>query len=173
MPLKSPSEMPKVPKTRQKKAASAIKAIPDQKPDKFEYACKIFFRYNPTKKTQYYVIAVETISEFTAFAYELNLELVIDKRDLYIVIMGISAKTNMVPEVQPARTELNFEDLVGEYTIHVVKQDGAINSAVINFNIFSKEIKIEKEFVPEKKNNRLFCKFGIEEDKFSFPSKGG
>ncbi len=172
MPLKSPKEMPKVPKTRQKKAESAIKAIPDPKPDKFEYACKVHFSYDPVQKTQYYIIAVETIAEFTSFAYELNLELVIDKRELYIVIMGISAKSNMVPEVQPARTELNFEDLVGEYTVHVVKQDGAINSAIINFNIFSKEIKIEKEFKPEKKNNRLFCKFDIEKNKFSFPSKG-
>ncbi len=169
MPLKNPKEMPKIPKTRKKKAESAIKAIPDPKPDKMEYFCKTFFRYDSTKKKQFYIISVETISEFTSFAYELNLEILHDKREIFIVLMGISAKPNMVPNVQPALTEIEFEDLMGEYTVNVVKQDGAINSAVFNYNIFSKEIRIEKEFMPDKKNNRLFCKFGVEKDKFSFP----
>lgn len=168
MPLKNPKEMPKIPKTRKKKAESAINAIPDPKPDKMEYMCRAFFRYEPTKKKQYYVISVETISEFTAFAYELNLEVLQDKKEIYIVIMGISAKTNMAPTIQPALTEIEFEDLMGEYTVNVVKQDGAINSAVFNFNIYSKEIKIEKEFKPDKKNNRLFCKFNVDHSQFSF-----
>ena len=74
----------------------------------------------------------------------------------------------MAPKVQPARTEIPFDDLNGNFTVKVVKQDGAINTAEYSFNIFKKEIKLEKEFIPEKENNRLFCKFEVSEDEFSF-----
>lgn len=168
MPLKKPKDLPKLPKTRKKKAHAAIDAIPEKKPDKIEYKVSTFFHYDKTKKKQFVIIRIETVAEFTSFAYEVSIGELKEKRDYFIVLMGLKAKTNMVPGVQPARTDLLLEDLVGEYTFHIVKQDGAINSAVFNFNPFKKEIKLVEEFLPEKKNNRHFCKFSIAEDLFSF-----
>ena len=67
--------------------------------------------------------------------------------------------------------EFVFEDLIGEHTVNVLKQDGCINSALFNFNIYNRTIDLVQEFLPEKKNNRLFCKFEVAEDEFSFADK--
>lgn len=168
MPLKKPKDLPKIPKSRQKKAENALAAIPEPKEDKIEYKCKAYFDYDNVTKQKYVVFGVETVAEFTSFAYEVSLEVIKEKREILIVLLGLKALTNMAPQVQPARTDIPFEDLVGEYTVKVVKQDGAINAADYNFNIFKKEIKLLKEYKPKKKNNRLFCKFEIAEDEFQF-----
>jgi hypothetical protein len=168
MPLKKPTELPKIPKTRKKKAYSAIEAIPEPKPDKLEYICRAYFHYDKLYKKQEYILSVETIAEFTSFAYEVSVDVVREKREIYLVLMGLTAKTNIVPEIKPAVTEVKFDDLIGEYTVNVVKQDGAINSCKINFNLFLKEIKILQTFKPKKKNNRHFCDFVVDEEKFSF-----
>lgn len=168
MPLKKPKDLPKIPKSRQKKAENALAAIPEKKEDKLEYKCKAYYDFDSTTKTQYSVFAIETVAEFTSFAYEVSLEVLKDKREIVIVLMGLKALTNMAPKVQPARTEIPFEDFVGEYTVKVVKQDGAINAADFNFNIFKKEIKLLKEYKPQKKNNRIFCKFEVNKEAFRF-----
>ncbi len=168
MPLKRPDSIPKIPKTRNKKAQAAIDAIPQPKPDKVEYICKALFYYDDLVNKQYISLAIETVVEFTAFTYELTVETVKDKEQLYLVIMGLQAKPNYAPKVQPARKDTLFEDLIGDITINVVKQDGSINSAIYNFNNVEKKITLIKEFLPEKENNRLFCKFKVSEEEFSF-----
>lgn len=168
MPLKKPKDLPKIPKSRQKKAENALAAIPEKKDDKIEYKCKAYYDFDNTTKTQYCVFAVETVAEFTSFAYEITMEVLYEKREIIIVLMGLKALTNMAPKVQPARTEIQFEDLVGEYTVKVVKQDGAINAADYKFNIFKKEIQLLKSYMPKKKNNRLFCEFEVDKEAFKF-----
>lgn len=168
MPLKKPKDLPKIPKSRQKKAENALKAIPEPKPDKLEYICKAFYGYDNIEKKQYCVFAIETVAEFTSFVYEVSVDVIKEKREIIIVILGLKALTNLAPQVKPARTEIPFEDLIGEYEVKVVKQDGAINAADYSFNIFKKEIKLLKEYKPKKKNNRLFCKFEVAEAEFSF-----
>ena len=74
MPLKKPKDVPKIPKTRKKKADSVYSAIPEKKPDKLEYVCKILFRYDEVNKKQVTVILIETIVEFTSFIYEVSLK---------------------------------------------------------------------------------------------------
>ena len=170
MLLSNPPKIPKISKKRAKKGEAAIKAIPQKRPDKIDFSCKTFYKFNNDLRKQYLVFTVETLVEFTAFAYELTVEVIKRKRILYLIIRGLKARTNILPGIQPARTEIEFEDFVGEYVVHVVKQDGAINSAVYNFNIFKKEIKLIKEFIPLKKNNRRFCKFFVSEKDFSFAS---
>jgi len=167
MPLKKPTELPKIPKTRKKKAYSAIEAVPELKPDKLEYICRAYFHYDKLYKKQEYILSVETIAEFTSFAYEVSVDVLREKHEIYLVLMGLTAKTNIVPEIKPAVTEVKFDDLIGEYTVNVVKQDGAINSCKINFNLFLKEIKILQTFKPKKKNNRYFCDFVVDEENFS------
>lgn len=169
MPLRKPVNIPKIPKTRKKKAHTALSAVPVKKPDKLEYLCKAYYRYDEKIKKQFCAFTIETVVEFTSFAYEISVEVIKEKNVFYFIVMGLKAKMDAVPRVQPARMELLFEDLVGEYVVNVVKQDGAINSADYRFNIFKKEIILEKEYKPKKKNNRLFCKFKVAEEEFSFP----
>lgn len=168
MPLKRPDELPKIPKTRKKKMEAAIEAIPEKKPDKLEYVCKAFFQYDEVSKTQNYIFAVETVTEFVSFAYEVTVEVMFKKREIYFVLMGLKALTNMAPQVQPARTDIAFEDLIGEYTVYVVKQDGSMNACKYNIDIFNKEIKILDTFLPEKENNRHFCDFKVAEEEYTF-----
>ncbi len=160
-----------MPKTRKKKAFTALKTIPLKKPDKLEYICKAFYKYDPTIKKQYSVFALETIVEFSTFSYEITVETIREKNEIYFIPMGLRAKTNVVPLIQPARTEIFFEDLVGDYIVNVVKQDGAINTGEFHFNIYKKEILLTKQYKLKKKNNRLFCKFEIAEENFSFLEK--
>ena len=168
MPLKNPKDLPKIPKTRKKKAFNAIEAIPDPKPDKHEYNCKAFYHFDESSQNQLCVFRIETVAEFTSFVYEVAVDIVQEKREFYLVLMGLKAKANAIPGVEPAITDITFRDLVGEYQINIVKQDGAINSAVYKFNPFKKEILLVKEYKPKKKNNRLFCKFNIAEELFTF-----
>jgi len=170
--LRKPKEIPKIPKTRKKKAFLALNAIPIKKPDKLEYICKAFYKYDETVKRQYCVFAIETLVEFTSFAYEVSVDVIKEKNIISFILMGLKAKTNVVPLVQPARTELYFQDLVGDYTVNVVKQDGAINTGEYHFNIFKEEILLTKQFKPKKKNNRLFCKFEVDKARFSFRESG-
>jgi hypothetical protein len=171
MPLHKLIDIPKIPKTRKKKAHTALNAIPAKKPDKLEYICKAFFRYDEKVERQYYVFAIETLVEFTNFAYEVSVEVIKERYVLNFILMGLKAKTNVVPQIQPARTELYFEDLIGDYTVNVVKQDGAVNTGEYHFNIFKKEIILTKQYKPKKKNNRLFCRFEVAEDEFTFPER--
>ncbi|MFH0736225.1 MAG: hypothetical protein V1773_15575 [bacterium] len=168
MPLKHPDSIPKIPKTRNKKAQAAINAIPQKKPDKLEYVCKAFFYYDDMLQKQYISLSVETIVEFTAFSYELSVDIVREKNQIYLVLMGLFAKPNYAPQVQPARKDNLFDDLIGDVIINVVKQDGSINAAVFNFNLVEKKIELIKEYLPEKENNRLFCKFAVAVEEFSF-----
>ena len=171
MPLRRLKEIPKIPKTRKKKAHAALTAVPAKKPDKLEYICKAFYKYDEKVGRQYYVFAIETVVEFTSFAYEISVEVIKEKNVLNFILMGLKAKTNVVPQIQPARTEIYFEDLIGDYIVNVVKQDGAINTGEYHFNIFKKEIILTNQYKSKKKNNRFFCKFEVAEDEFTFPEK--
>ena len=169
MPLRKPKNIPKIPKTRKKKPHAALSAIPAKKPDKLEYICKAYYKYDSMIKKQFCAFVIETVVEFTNFAYEVSVEVIKEKNVIDLILMGLKAQPNVVPQIQPARTEVLFEDLIGDYTVNVVKQDGAINTGEYHFNIFKKEILLTKQYKPKKKNNRLFCTFQVAEDEFSFP----
>ncbi|MCX7874984.1 MAG: hypothetical protein N2321_02325 [Melioribacteraceae bacterium] len=171
MPLRKPKDIPKIPKTRKKKAHTALDAIPSKKPDKQEFICSIYFKYDNKLKKQYVAFLIETVVEFTAFAYEVSVDVIKEKDVINLVIMGLKAKMDSVPQIMPAQSENLFEDLFGNYTINVVKQDGAINSANIDINSVSKTITVLEKYLPKKKNNRLFCEFIVDENKFTFPEK--
>ncbi len=168
MPLKNPSSIPKIPKPRKRKPKSVLEAIPEKKPDNIEYACSLFFSYDEALREQFTTIAIETLKEFAVFAYEISVEVIRKGRKFYIILRGLSAKTNTVPGVQPARCELNFKDLAGEYTVYVVKQDGAINGAYYKIRPQDKALKLVKVTKPRKKNNRYFCEFDVDRERDSF-----
>lgn len=168
MPLKKPKEIPKIHKTRKKKTDSILATIPDKKPDKIEYNCMMSFQFEETEPKQYAVITIETEAEFSTFAYKVSVEVSRERNEFYIFLMGLSAEPNFTQNIGPAKTLIPFEDLVGDFTINVVKQDGAINSAEYHLNIYKREITISNDYVPEKENNRRFCNFSIDTEAFSF-----
>jgi len=169
LPLHHPTDIPKIPKTRKKKPHAALEAIPNKKPDKLEYYCKAFFKYDNKKHKQYLALAVETSVEFTAFAYEISVEVIQEKNVINLIVMGLKAVMDSVPQVMPARNEILFDLLFGDYTINVVKQDGAINTGEFHFNSYKKEILLNQQYKPKKKNNRLFCEFQVAQEEFTFP----
>lgn len=171
MSLRKLKDIPKIPKARKKKAHAALEAVPSKKPDKLEYVCMAFFKYDEKLSRQFYAFAIETVVEFTSFAYEIAVEVIKERQVINFILMGLKAKSNVVPQIQPARTEIYFEDLIGDYVVNVVKQDGAINTGEFHFNIFKKEILLKNQYKPKKKNNRHFCNFEVSENEFSFPEK--
>lgn len=171
MSLKRPDTIPKIPKTRKKKGHAALDAIPAKKPDKLEYYCKAYYKFDETLRKQFCAFSLETVVEFTSFTYEISVEVIREKNVINFILMGLKANMNVVPLVQPASAEILFEDLIGDFTVNVVKQDGAINSGEFHFNIFKKEILLNKEYKPKKKNNRLFCRFFVDLENFSFIEK--
>lgn len=168
MPLKKPQDVPKIPKTRKKKVEAAREAIPQKKEDKIEYVLLASFRYDELHKTQLYLLRLQTAVMFTSFAYEISVDVHQEKRNIDITILGLQTKTNFIPKFEPAKADILLEDLVGEYTVNVIKLDGTINAAVYDFNIFKKEIRLTGRFLPEKMNNRWFCDFQVDESSYSF-----
>lgn len=171
MPLKKPTDVPKVPKTRKKNPEAAKAAIPHKKEDKIEYVCSALFLADELRRKQYCTLRIKTVAVFTSFAYEISVDKRINKHTIDLTLLGLQTRTNYLPKTEPAVTDVLFENLYGEYTVNVIKQDGSLNTAVFDFNIFKKNIKLIKKFIPEKKNNRLFCDFDVAEDEFTFLSE--
>lgn len=168
MPLKKPKSVPKIAKARKKTIDKLKEAVPVKKEAEIEYNCKIAFKFNPLKKVQQYAFTVETEKLFSSMNYGITTESKKDKKVIDISILGLSPKQTYFTEVGPAKCEVFFEDIYGEYTVNIIKKDGSINSAVVDFNVFKKDIKLLKEFLPPKKNNRKFCAFSVDQENFTF-----
>ncbi len=172
MPLKKPKNIPEVPKARAKNIEAIKEHIPQKKETEIEFVCKVYFQHNPQKKVQEYCIALETVKLFSSLNYEITIQSEKKKNEIDISILGLKTKQKYMSEVSPADAEVFFQDLYGKQTINIIKQDGSINSAIFDFNVFKKKIILIEEFLPEKKNNRKFCTFEVAEDKFTFSREG-
>jgi hypothetical protein len=168
MPLKKPKSVPKVSKARQKTIDKIKEAVPIKKEAEIEYNCNVSFKYNPQKKVQQYSFGLETAKLFSSMNYEITTESKKSKKVIDISILGLNPKQSYFSQPGPAVSEVFFEDLYGEFTLNIIKKDGSINSAMLDFNVFKKEIKLIKEFLPEKKNNRKFCSFTVDPSSFTF-----
>ncbi len=168
MPLKKPKSVPEIPRTRKRTTEKLKEAVPAKKSDEIEYHCKFYFFYNPSKKIQQYAVELETTRLFSVLNYQLSLNSKKTKNTIDISVLGLKATNSYTNEPGPAVGVIYFDELYGEHTINIIKQDGSINTAVLNFNIFKKSIELIKESVPEKKNNSRFCTFEIAEEKFTF-----
>lgn len=168
MALKKPKEVPKIPKAREKSIDKLKKTTPSHKKKEIEFNCKIFFFKEPGKGKQKYRFEIETIKMFSFLNYKITAQARKEKKTIDISLLGLTALNDYLAKVQPATVDIDFDDLFGEYTVNIIKQDGSINSAVVNFNIFKKEIELVKEFLPEKKNNSKFCTFEIDKANFTF-----
>jgi hypothetical protein len=168
MPLKKPVELPKVPKTRKKNMDKMKSAVPEKKKDAVEYTIKTYFQYDKVQKKQFYVISLYTVKEFSYLTYEISVNVTKSKNNIEISLLGLNTRQTCFVEAKNAFTDLFFENLFGKYTISFIKQDGSINSFLVDYNIFKKEIIILQETSPKKKNNRTFCTFEVDHSLFSF-----
>ena len=167
MPLKNPIEIPKIPKARKKKIESVInQKIVDKKNDKVEYNISASFRVNDEEKNMNTYFSIETVNEFSSFAYELSIDYLIKRNEIHILLLGLKAKSKAVPFIQPARAEIKIPALTGEYKVNIYKQDGVVNSALFYLNIVKQEIILRNTSVAEKENNRVFCNFFVDSDNF-------
>lgn len=171
MALKKPKEVPKIPKAREKTIDKLKKAIPKKKKEEIEFNCKIYFHYDSVSKKQKYRFQLQTLKIFSALNYKISTQSRKEKNEIDISILGLTAQNDYLVQAQPASAEIDLEDLFGEFTLNIIKQDGSINSAVLKFNIFKKEIELLKEFLPPKKNNGKFCSFEIDNSLFSFSNE--
>ncbi len=169
MSLRNPKEVPKIAKAREKNIDKLKKAIPKKKKKDIEFNCKFFFYYDKQEKKQKCRILLETVKLFTSLNYGISVQFRKVKNEIDISIFGLAARNDYLTEVKPATEIIDFVDLFGEYIIHIIKQDGSINSVRIEFNLYKKQITLIEEFIPPKKNNGKFCSFEIAESLFSFP----
>ena len=168
MALKKPKDVPEIPKSREKSIDKLKKTTPAKKKTEIEFNCKIYFHKDGVNGKQKYRFEVETLKVFSFLNYKITAKARKEKKVIDISILGLTALNDYVAKVQPASIEIDFEEVFGEYTVNVIKQDGSINSALVNFNIFKKEIVLVNEFLPEKKNNSKFCTFEISKEQFTY-----
>ena len=168
MSLKKPKSIPGIPKTRKKTTEKLKETVPSKQSGEIEYHCSFYFFYNPSKKIQQYAVELETTRLFSVLNYQLSVNGRKTKNVIDISMLGLKATNNYTNEPGPASGVLYFDELYGKHTINIIKQDGSINTAVLNFNIFKKSIELIEESVPEKENNSRFCTFRIADEKFTF-----
>ena len=168
MSLRKLEEMPKVSKPRKKTITKVKNATPQKKEGSVEYVVNVFYKYDPIFKKQFSVISLSTIKLFTSLSYEISVDVQKGKNSIDISILGLNTRQSYYVAPNPATTELLFENLFGKYTVNIIKQDGSINSAAFDFNIYKKEIKLSEISLPKKKNNRVFTRFEVVPESFSF-----
>jgi hypothetical protein len=168
MSLKNPKSIPGIPKARQKSITRLKDSIPRKKESEIEYFCSVYFKKDSATNKQSYCLRLVSTRQFTMLNYEISVKTRRQKKFIDISILGLNTKKGYVTKAGPAVTELLFKELYGKFTFNIIKQDGSINSAVFDFNIFKKQILLVKEFLPKKENNRKFCNFEVAEDKFSY-----
>ncbi|MFO7523843.1 MAG: hypothetical protein R6W68_00175 [Ignavibacteriaceae bacterium] len=171
MALKKPKNIPKISKAREKSIDKLKDSTPVKKESEIEFNCRMFFHRDSRKGNQKYRFTIETIRQFSFMNYEVTTKANKTKKNIDISIIGLTAKDDFVSKAQPAYANVDFEELYGEYTINIIKQDGSINSAVVDFNIFKKEIKLVQTFLPEKENNRTFCTFEVDDSMHTYSSE--
>ncbi len=133
-----------------------------------EYICSAYFKYDANMKKQLYAFSVETVKNFSILNYNLSLSGNKNKNTIDIKIKGIKAKDSYIPKPGPAEEELTFEELYGKHTVNIIKQDGTVNSAVFDFNVYLKKIELLEETTSSGENKKHFCSFYVAEEKFSF-----
>lgn len=150
------------------KASAELPDSGSQKNPETEFICRIYFHNDKASRSQKYRFNLETSKQFSTLNYEISCKAVKSKKNIEIRILGLKAKNDYISHVQPASANIDFEDLYGEFNISIIKKDGTVNSALVNFNIFKKEIKLIKTFNPDENSKKIFCKIEVDESLNSF-----
>lgn len=168
MSLKRTKSRSDIPSSGKKNAKKIKEDLPSKRTNEIEYKCRVYFAFNPSKKTQNYAVELETSKLFSVLNYNISVDGRKTKNVIDINVLGLKATNNYTNEPGPALNVIYFEELYGNHTINIIKKDGSVNSAVFNFNVFKKSIEMLEEFVPPEKSNSRFCTFEVAKEKFRF-----
>jgi hypothetical protein len=168
MSLKKSKTVPGITETKKMNSKKIKNAARDKKSHEIEYICNVYFSYNPLRKNQSYAVEIETTKLFSVLNYDLTVNSKKTRNIIDISLLGLKATNSYTNEAGPASNVIYFDELYGKHTINIIKQDGSINSAIFNFNIFKKSIELLEESPSGNKNNLRFCTFNVAEKKYTF-----
>lgn len=171
MPLRKPGEDSKLAKSRKKSIDKLKQVTPALKKNEIEYVVKTYFQYDERQKKQFYVISLYTVKEFSALHYEISVDVQKKKNEIDISLLGLNTVQTYYLEAKNAYKHILFEDLYGQQVISLLKQDGSINSYLVEYNIFKKQITLVESILPKKQNNRIFSTFEVAQELFTFPGE--
>ncbi len=106
-----------------------------------DYTLNIFHHYDERAKRQVVVFLVQTTKIFVSFRYEILLEDSLEGNVIDIKIVGLHVPELLMPQTGPARGRRDYENLSGDYTLHITKQDKTVNTFSIVITPSSVEIK--------------------------------
>jgi hypothetical protein len=97
-----------------------------------EYILLVTPHVNERTKEKVTLIALRTVTEFTAFRYELVVEPAVDGRKITLLIQGLRAPELTLPAMGPAEFRFERNDLKGAYEIVVSKHGKATDSYTVD-----------------------------------------
>ena len=106
-----------------------------------DYTLNIFHHFDEQLKQNVVVFIVQTTKIFVSFRYEILLEDSHTAKDIYLKIVGLHVPELLMPQTGPARGRRDYQNLNGQYTLHVTKQDRTLNIFQIEISSSSIEIK--------------------------------
>ncbi|MCC6549689.1 MAG: hypothetical protein IT279_06430 [Ignavibacteriaceae bacterium] len=133
-----------------------------------EYHVRFYFSYDKITGKQYYVLALSTFRLFSQLNYSITTKIKKQKDQITINLLGLSTNNSYYTNSYAAVSFLRFEELFGDFTVNIVKQDGTVNSAVVSFNIYNKTIKIRSTSSGNAGEDRIFCQFETDNSLFTF-----
>lgn len=133
-----------------------------------EYYVRFYFNYDKATARQYYIIELSTFRLFSNLNYSITTKIKRQKDQITISLLGLSTNNSYYTNSYSAVSFIRFEELFGEFTVNVVKQDGTVNSAVVSFNIYNKTIEIRSTSSGKEGQDRIFCQFETDNSQFTF-----
>lgn len=133
-----------------------------------EYYVRFYFEFDKVTGRQYYTIALSTFRLFSQLNYSITTKIKKQKDQITINLLGLSTNNSYYTNSYSAVSFLRLEELFGDFTVNVVKQDGTINSALVSFNIFNKTIEIRSTSSGNEGQDRIFCQFETDNSQFTF-----
>lgn len=106
-----------------------------------DYTLNIFYHYDEQTRRNVLVFLIQTTKIFVSFRYEILFENSIAGKEINLKITGLHVPELLMPQSGPARGRRDYEDLHGNYTLHVTKQDKTVNTFQIEITSSSVEIK--------------------------------
>jgi hypothetical protein len=169
MPLRKKGGASPKSKPRKRSVEKAKKEFPaEQNEDRIEYYVDAFFSYDKNERVGKCAFRVRTERRFSSLEYGVSVEVEREKNVVDLGLFGLTTKQSYAVKPAPAESIVEIEETIGAVTVNAIKPDGAINSAEYEFNPYTKKVRLVKEFLPEKKNNRLFCRFGVADELNAF-----
>lgn len=133
-----------------------------------EYLVRFYFSFDKVTGKQFYTVALSTYRLFSQLNYSITTKVKRQRDHITVNLLGLSTNNSYYTNSYSAVSFLRFEELFGDFTVNVVKQDGTVNSALVAFNIYNKSIEIRSTSSGNDGEDRIFCQFETDSSQFTF-----